>query len=498
LRFTLFRTVNFLFYKILKTVDVQKLKLSIKKQFYRFVEKLTHKRRLSVTEEALMLKQSTVLKDELEFSYPINVSAIIPTFLSSLEDLYGYRYEVIRDELTVLNQLLSKGLIDEIVIVDGSRTKKMGIDESLVKQLVASAYRKIPLFYEQVNLLNKFPALKDKAKLGLYDFAFKIIHQLDPQICLTAKKLNILPEGIPAGKGAGLWLGVGASLGDIILFLDSDIKNLEEWQVSSLIKPLLKTFQDEKFKVELTKAYYTRLSVNLDSPEKGFYKIGGRVSRLFLIPLLKVLSRRGILKGLEKLKYPLSGEYAGKRSFIESLSFPSNYSVETGILIELWKRNMIDKIFEVDLNLFQHFPRSEDSIMSMVKEIIHLLFYELGTNILDEKIIKEYLQEAYKTIEASQSLYDKAEIKTEIAHKVKRTFYKDVKEDKERIHRYAEILNKEFYAFKSKTYIGTLKKMPAWMELTKTLEGQKFRNFLRRRATTYTLELLSKSGMVKI
>jgi hypothetical protein len=172
--------------------------------------------------------------------------------------------------------------------------------------------------------------------------------------------------------------------------------------------------------------------------------------------------------------------------------------VETGILIELWKRNMIDKIFEIDLNLFQHFPRSEDSIMSMVKEIIHLLFYELETNTLDEKIIKEYLQEAYKTIEASQSLYDKAEIKTEIAHKVKRTFYKDVKEDKERIHRYAEILNKEFYAFKSKTYTKTLKKMPTWMELTKTLEGQKFQNFLRRRAITYTLELLSKNEMVKI
>jgi len=476
------------------------LRLSIKKQLYRFVEKIIHKRRLSVTEEALMLKQSTVSRDELGFPHSINISAVIPIFFSSPEDLHGYRYEVIMEELTILNQLLSKGLIDEIVIVDGSRSEKMSINESLVKQLVASAYRRIPLFYDQVNLLNKFPALKDKAKLGLYDFSFKVIHQLDFQISSTAKKLNILPEGVPPGKGSGLWLGVGASLGDIILFLDSDIKNLEEWQVSSLIKPLLETFRDEKFKVELTKAYYTRLSVNLDSPEKGFYKIGGRVTRLFLIPLLKVLSRRGILKGLEKLKYPLSGECAGKRSFMESLSFPSNYSVEAGILIELWKRNMIDKIFEVDLNLFQHFPRDEDSILDMIEEIVNLLFHEFkdDVNMLNEKIVDEYLQEAYKTIEVSQSLYDKAEVKTEIAHKVKRTFYRNINEDKERVKRYAEILNKKLYEFKLKTNIKPLRKMPCWMELIKTLEGQKFQNFLRRRAVTYTLELLSKNGIVKI
>ena len=415
------------------------------------------------------------------------------------EELGGYRYEVIKNELVVLNRLLLKGLIDEIIIVDGSKSKskKIEANELLAKQLVASAYREISLFHDQIDLLNKFSSLKDKARLGLYDFAFKVLHQFDFQLHEIVKKLKILPEGIPSGKGAALWLGVGASIGDIILFLDSDIKNLEEWQVSSLIKPIIKTFKDEKFKAELAKAYYTRLSVNLDSPEKGFYKIGGRVTRLFLIPLLKVLSRKGILSGLEKLKYPLSGEYAGKRSFIESLSFPSNYSVETGILIELWKKNMIDKIVEVDLNLFQHFPRNEDSIMNTVGEITHLLLYEFRNNGINEEIVEEYLQEAYKTIEASQNLYDKAEVKTEVTHKIKRTFYKDIEGDKKRVHCYAEILREKLSALKT-VGLKPLIKMPSWTELIKTSNGQKLQNFLRRRAVTYTLELLSKNDMVKI
>jgi hypothetical protein len=469
---------------------------SLKKYIYRVIEESAYRRRLSIIEEALKLKRSILIKDEWNFIHPINISVVIPTFLTEMKELYGYRYEVIRNELIILDQLLSKGLIDEVIVVDGGRTKKMEMDESLVKRLVLSAYRKITLFHDQVNMLNKFPALKDKAKLGLYDFVFKIIHQLDFQINMIAKQLNILPEGVPLGKGAALWLGVGVSSGDIIIFLDSDIKNLEEWQVASLIKPLLKTFKEEKINVELTKAYYTRLSINIDSPEKGFYKIGGRVTRLFLIPLLKVLSKRGILIGLEKLKYPLSGEYAGKKSFIESLSFPASYSVEAGILIELWKRSLLDKIVEVDLKLFQHFPRSEESIREMVKEVIQLLLYELKDYKINKEIIKEYLQEAYKTIEDSQSLYDEAEVKTEVNHKVKRTFYKDIEGDKERVSRYAEILNKELTILNSG--VKPVKKLPSWMDLNKTLEGQKFQGFLRRKAAAYTLELLSKNGVIRI
>ncbi|MBS7658278.1 MAG: hypothetical protein QXL69_02740 [Candidatus Bathyarchaeia archaeon] len=473
------------------------MKLKLFKNFYKFIEKLAYRRRLSVIEEALKLKRSIIIKDEWNFIRPINVSVVIPTFLMTPEDLYGYRYEVIRDELIILDQLLSKGLIDEVIVVDGSRSKKAGVDDSLAKRLILSAYRRMVLFHDQVDMLNKFPALKDKAKLGFYDFVFKIIHQLDFQVSMIAKQLNILPEGIPIGKGAAIWLGVGVSSGDIIVFLDSDIKNLEEWQIASLIKPLLKTFKDEKIKVELTKAYYTRLSVNIDSPEKGFYKIGGRVTRLFLIPLLKVLSRKGFLSGLEKLKYPLSGEFAGKRSFIESLSFSANYSVETGILIELWKKRLLDKIIEVDLNLFQHFPRSDEAMNEMVKEITQLLLYELKNyEINKEEIVNEYLQEAYKTIEASQGLYDKAEVKTEVNHKVKRTFYKDVEGDKKRVVQYAKVLNKELTT--SNNVVKSVKKMPSWMELTKTLEGQKFQSFLRRKAVAYTLELLSKNGVVKI
>ncbi|HID17311.1 TPA: hypothetical protein EYP26_03365, partial [Candidatus Bathyarchaeota archaeon] len=339
--------------------------MSLKERIYRFMERIARRERLSAVDESLQLKRSISIVDELG-SRPVNVSVVIPTFLRDPSELSGYRYEVLRNELVVLGQLLTRGLIDEIIIVDGSRARRAELDERLVGQIILSAYRSIPLFHDQVDLLNRFPALKDKAKLGFYDFVLKVVHQLDPQISMAMRKLGIFFNA-PVGKGVGLWLGVGASSGDVMVFLDSDIRNLEGWQVAALIKPILRTFKDKKSKVEFVKAYYARLSVNLDSPERGFYKLGGRVTRLFMIPMLRVLAKRGILKGLEKLRYPLSGEFAGKRSFIESLSFPMDYGVETGMLVEIWRRGEVDKLVEVDLNLFQHFPRDEGSAIKMIK-----------------------------------------------------------------------------------------------------------------------------------
>ena len=470
--------------------------MSLKERIYRFMERIARRERLSAVDESLQLKRSISIVDELG-SRPVNVSVVIPTFLRDPSELSGYRYEVLRNELVVLGQLLTRGLIDEIIIVDGSRARRAELDERLVGQIILSAYRSIPLFHDQVDLLNRFPALKDKAKLGFYDFVLKVVHQLDPQISMAMRKLGIFFNA-PVGKGVGLWLGVGASSGDVMVFLDSDIRNLEGWQVAALIKPILRTFKDKKSKVEFVKAYYARLSVNLDSPERGFYKLGGRVTRLFMIPMLRVLAKRGILKGLEKLRYPLSGEFAGKRSFIESLSFPMDYGVETGMLVEIWRRGEVDKLVEVDLNLFQHFPRDEGSVIKMIKEINNLLFYELKDRIeLDEGMVNEYLREAYKEVNKTQDLFEKAEIKVEVSHKVRRAFYKDVEGDKKRVENYAKIL-KETAASLSKGEVKPINKLPPWRELTKTLSGQNFQNLLRKRAVAYTLNLLSKRGIISL
>ncbi len=458
-------------------------------------EKIFPRRRLYLAEEALRLKKLLRIKDELGLKRPTSISVVIPTFLRSPEDLSGYRYEVIRNELIILSQLLSKGILDEIIIVDGSRDGRGNIDDRLVRQIISTAYRSVPLFHDQVDLLNKFPALKDRAELGLYDFVFKIIHQMDPQIKSVARKLSILPQDIPTGKGAGLWLAIGASLGDIIAFLDSDIRSLEGWQVAALVEPILRTFEDER-RNEFVKAYYTRLSVNLDYPERGLYELGGRVTRLFMTPILKVLARRGVLKGLEKFRYPLSGEFAGKRNFMESLGLTTDFGVETAMLLEIWKKGLIDKVAEADLRLFQHFPRSERLVVDMVEQIINLLAIDLRDHIeLTDETIEEYLKEAHQDIESTQALFDEADVRAEIDHTVRRTFYKDIERDKRRVETYAKLLRDTISGKESE--IRTISKMPPWIEVINKLEGRNFQNFIRRRPVMYTFELLDKQGIVE-
>ncbi|MEM3079150.1 MAG: hypothetical protein QXF21_02395, partial [Thermoproteota archaeon] len=291
---------------------------------------------MELVDEVLKAKQSVLLEDEGGQTFPINISVIIPTFLKDKSELSGYRYEVIRNELMVLSQLITNGLIDEVVIVDGSRTPEGQLDETLAQRIIATAYRILPLFHEQVDLLNKFPVLKDRAKLGLYDFVFKVFHQLDSNIQNAAEKAGLKFTRIPAGKGSGLWLATAVASGDLLVYLDSDIRNLEEWQIASLVMPILQEYKNPDG-VEFVKAYYARLAVNLDSPERGFYELGGRVTRLFMIPFLKALNKRGVLKGLDKIRYPLAGEFSARSRFIESLCFPGHYGVETWLLNDIWK-----------------------------------------------------------------------------------------------------------------------------------------------------------------
>ncbi len=467
--------------------------MRIRTHLRRFIEKAAYKKRLGLVDEVLRLKHSLLLEDEVGWAFPVNISVIIPTFFKERDELSGYRYEVIRNELMVLGQLITKGVVDEVVIIDGSRTPKGEPDEGLLREIISSAHRIIPLFHDQVDLLNKFPVLKDRSKLGIYDFVFKVVHQLDSNIQRAAEKSKLDLSRIPSGKGSGLWLATVASSGDLLVYLDSDIRNFEEWQIASLILPILRDFKLQNG-IEFVKAYYARLSVNIDTPEKGFYELGGRATRLFMIPFLRVLAKRGVFKGLEKFQYPLSGEFSAKRRFMESLSFPGDYGIEAGMLIDIWKKKMLSKVAETDLHLYQHFPRRDILVTDMVAQIINTVLRELkGLIKLDERIADEYLEEAYKEVKRAEALFDRVEVKVEVSHSVKRSFFKDFESDRMKIENYAQILKN---SLKSETlFKKDTVKLPPWETLVTTFSGKSFQNYLRRRAVTHTFQLLSKQGL---
>ncbi|MCZ7535316.1 MAG: glucosyl-3-phosphoglycerate synthase [Acidimicrobiia bacterium] len=149
---------------------------------------------------------------------------------------------------------------------------------------------------------------------------------------------SILPAAGPgSGKGNALWKSLHACDGDLICWLDADVRDFRSHFVSSLVAPLL--FHRG---LVLTKGYYQR-------PLRGEHGGGGRVTELVARPLLSHL-----FPTLAEVVQPLSGEYAVRRSAVETLPFVMGWGVEIGLLIDVCERFGFDAIAQVDLGVREH------------------------------------------------------------------------------------------------------------------------------------------------
>ncbi|MFE1309120.1 glucosyl-3-phosphoglycerate synthase [Streptomyces sp. NPDC058755] len=149
---------------------------------------------------------------------------------------------------------------------------------------------------------------------------------------------EILPR-IPAvpGKGEVLWRSLLVTSGDIICFIDADLKEFSSDFVSGIVGPLL-TEPD----VDLVKAMY-------DRPLGGATGQGGRVTELMARPLLNMHWPQ-----LAGFVQPLGGEYAARRSLLEQLPFPVGYGVELGMLVDALHLVGLDALAQVDVGVRKH------------------------------------------------------------------------------------------------------------------------------------------------
>jgi glucosyl-3-phosphoglycerate synthase len=149
---------------------------------------------------------------------------------------------------------------------------------------------------------------------------------------------EILPDLPPgSGKGNALWLSLYACEGDIICWLDADVRNFGPHFVTRLVAPML---MDPT--IGYVKGYYRR-------PLYGEATGGGRVTELMARPLLSSL-----FPHLSRFVQPLAGEYAGRRELLESVPFVEGYGVEIGLLIDLVARFGLDAVTQVDLDVREH------------------------------------------------------------------------------------------------------------------------------------------------
>ncbi|MDK1472469.1 glucosyl-3-phosphoglycerate synthase [Streptomyces sp. 549] len=154
----------------------------------------------------------------------------------------------------------------------------------------------------------------------------------------------LLPR-LPAlpGKGEVLWRSLLATSGEIVCFVDADLRGFQSRFVSGIVGPLL---TDPA--LHLVKAMYDRPLG--DSPAGG-----GRVTELVARPLINLHWPR-----LAGFVQPLGGEYAARRSLLESLPFPVGYGVELGLLIDALDAVGLDALGQVDVGVRRH--RHQDGL----------------------------------------------------------------------------------------------------------------------------------------
>ncbi|HEY4492815.1 MAG TPA: glucosyl-3-phosphoglycerate synthase, partial [Acidobacteriota bacterium] len=139
-----------------------------------------------------------------------------------------------------------------------------------------------------------------------------------------------------SGKGEALWKSLYVTKGDLLIWIDTDITNIHPRFIYGLIGVLL-----HSPRVQFVKGFYRRPLRVGDKIQAGG---GGRVTELAARPLLNLFypELSGILQ-------PLSGEYGGRRSLLERLTFYSGYGVEVGLLIDALEKSGLDAIAQVDL-----------------------------------------------------------------------------------------------------------------------------------------------------
>ncbi|UTB33788.1 MAG: glycosyltransferase [Methanobacterium sp. ERen5] len=147
------------------------------------------------------------------------------------------------------------------------------------------------------------------------------------------------------GKGAAIKTGFKNSKGDIVVFLDADLKNLTQAQVRNIVDPIL--------------------NGEADVTKTKFKREAGRVTELTAKPLLKFFFPE------IKFDQPLSGQFAAKRSFLNKIKLEDDYGVDVGIVLDADVMGM--KVKEVDIGKIDHVLSTLTELNVVATEVVRTI-----------------------------------------------------------------------------------------------------------------------------
>ncbi|MGE9809693.1 glucosyl-3-phosphoglycerate synthase [Janibacter sp. G1551] len=187
------------------------------------------------------------------------------------------------------------------------------------------------------------------------------------------------------GKGEALWKSLFATSGDLLVFVDADLTEWGTHFVTGLLGPLL-----DDPAVALVKGSYRRLGggghdhdpgaggagaaagAGADVPRESHQ--GGRVTELVARPLLNLWWPE-----LSAVRQPLAGEWAIRRSALETLSVPTGYGVEIAVLLDVYARYGLGAIGQVELGRRGHDHQRLSSLGAMAMEVLAVADRRRGT-----------------------------------------------------------------------------------------------------------------------
>jgi glucosyl-3-phosphoglycerate synthase len=157
-----------------------------------------------------------------------------------------------------------------------------------------------------------------------------------------------LPLGEP-GKGLSAWMAYGYVLAQkdirVIALHDCDILTYSREMLARLCYPVTSPNLDYEF----CKGYYSRVTD----------KMHGRVTRLFVAPLLrslkKILGHLPLLEFLDSFRYPLAGEFSMDVDLARVNKIPGDWGLEIGVLAEVYRNCAVRRVCQVDIaDTYEH------------------------------------------------------------------------------------------------------------------------------------------------
>ena len=259
--------------------------------------------------------------------------------------------------VTTLHNLTQRP-IDEVEkeLVEFSRKRRLGlILPSLYSELSTDALPHIVNILKKVPYLNQIVIGLDRASEDDYRHALEFFSQL-PQMHRVlwndGPRLKAINEKLHAqdlaptemGKGRNVWYCMGYILAsgqtDSVALHDCDIITYERDLLAHLIYPVA----NPSFNYEFCKGYYSRVANG---------KMNGRVSRLFVTPLLRTMKRvmgpSDYIDFMDSFRYPLAGEFSFRTEVMCDLRIPSDWGLEIGVLSEMHRNYAHNRLCQVEI-----------------------------------------------------------------------------------------------------------------------------------------------------